>query len=193
MYDDGNFHDADISLTPDHIKSLSHYQAPTLAYHPYHGPFITQQLINATKAGDYQRVLEIFKETRVDPNHVDEYGNSALHYAHAIGHAQLICLLGTHHSDFSLENNKGQTPYDMFEEAADNAEDAVLKTLLENTAEEIILANYRFTEHSGHDFWEPGAKFESADSENWDPTTGRYLHHIPGQPVGVQEPDKLDL
>ena len=47
--------------------------------------------------------------------------------------------------------------------------------------------------HAEHEHWEPGAKFESENQNDWHPSTGKYYHHEMGQPTGRMEPDKLDL
>lgn len=195
MYDDGNYHDADFSLVPEFHKKLEDYKAPVLAYWPYHGPYISQLLIKAVKELQYEQVLHYMLKTRVDVNYQDELGNTALHYAHQSGFVQMMSLLGTHHADFDIRNKKGQTPYDMFEEHTKSIADQPTGPLMENVADQVITINFRFSKHSEHEHWEPGAAFlETHDHpDNWHPSVGKYHHHFEGQPVGRGEPDKIDL
>jgi hypothetical protein len=199
MYEDGNYHDAELDAMQDnpivqHEIRTGDYVQPTLGYMPYIGPYVTKLLIEAVKIGDYKEVMRLFRTSRVDPNGQDELGNTALHYAHEYAYVQIVCILGTHHADFHITNKFGRTPYDEYEAALSEMRgERWLAVLRETLGDDIIRANYRFSKHAGHEHWEPGAKFESKDPDEWDVSTGQYHHHIVGQPVGRAEPDKLDL
>eukprot|EP00946_MAST-07B_sp_MAST-7B-sp1_P004994 g4994.t1 len=193
QYDDDGHPLVEI-VNQKHEIRTGEYVAPKLAYHPYHGPYVTKLLIDAVNAGDYKGVMHLLQTTRVDPNAQDELGNTALHYAHELANVQIVCLLGTFHADFSVKNKKGLTPFDLFEEAYQESRGPpYLAALRETLGDDIIRANFRFSPHAGHEHWEPGAKFTDANPENWNPSNGKYHHHLPGQPVGLGEPDQLDL
>jgi predicted ATP-grasp superfamily ATP-dependent carboligase len=121
------------------------YVQPKLGYFPYYGHKVNQMLKDAVITGNYKRIMKLFRTTRVDPNEQDELGNTVLHYAHEHAYVQIICLLGTHHADFTIKNKKGQTPYDVYEESVNNNTGEPWMIVLRQTlVDEIIRAQYRF-------------------------------------------------
>jgi hypothetical protein len=150
MYEDGNYHDADMELLKDspmvqHDIRTGNYKPPKLGYYPYHGTHVTNLLIQAVKNGDFKGIMQLFRTTRVDPNTQDEKGNTALHYAHELALAQIICLLGTHHADFTIRNKAGRTPYEEYEEAiVEQRGEPWMNLVREKVIDDIITAQYRF-------------------------------------------------
>ena len=65
MYEDGNYHDAELDAMQDdpiiqHDIRTGDYVQPKLGYFPYHGPHVTSLLIEAVKIGKMKKLFFLF-------------------------------------------------------------------------------------------------------------------------------------
>ena len=68
-----------------------------------------KQLMYASSLGDEEKVHEILKEG-VDPNFIDEDGNSALHKASWFGHQNVVKVILAAGGDANIKDEVGETP-----------------------------------------------------------------------------------
>lgn len=69
-------------------------------------------LIQAYKQGDIQLIRSLL-QCGSDPNTLDIYGASVLHYASQMGDVDLVRYLLKHKADVNLQNAEGQTPLEL--------------------------------------------------------------------------------
>lgn len=86
----------------------------------------TIPLLGAAKLGSKKLVRHLLC-AGANPNAVDEYGNTALHYAAHIGSKSIVDLLLAHNAHVNITNNKHKTPAHV---AAQKGNDYIIRRLL---------------------------------------------------------------
>jgi len=84
-----------------------------------------KDLLDAVKEGDVARVRLLLRRG-ANVNAMDKYGNTPLHSAAVLGHAEIARLLLEHGADPSIRNDLGRTPLDL---ARDRGHEGVVRVI----------------------------------------------------------------